>query len=850
MIKITSRHNLSVANPKLAQEWHPSKNGKLTPKDVTPMSHKKVWWQCDKGHEWEALVKSRFRGNGCSYCSNHKVCKDNCLATVNPKLANEWHPSKNGKLTPEEITSGSLKKVWWKCPRGDDHEWEASIKDRKTGNGCPVCSNHKVVKSNSLSTLNPELAREWHPTKNGNLTPQDVTPGSNKKVWWKCPKGDDHEWKTSINHRSSGTGCPCCNGQKLCESNCLAIINPELAAEWHPTKNGKLTAKDVTPFSNIKTWWVCKKKHEWRATVNSRSSGNGCSFCGGKKACEDNCLAIKNPKLAKEWHPSKNGSLTPKDVTCGSSKRVWWKCTKGQDHEWQAAVSNRTAGGACPKCKSLATLFPKLIKEWHPSKNGTLTPYDVEAGSAKKTWWKCPKGEDHEWQARIHTRQRGVGCPVCANLKIVKSNSLAAVNPKLAKEWHPTKNGALTPHDVGAGSGKKVWWQCKFGHEWQTSIDHRKNGKACPFCFNPSSVPELRIYCELKTLFPSIQHRIILKGYEVDIHIPELHIGIEYDGEYWHRNKMQKDREKNLALNSTLLLIRVREKGLPKISDADVELKTTYISVALIKKILQSIVVHRRIESPEVSARINEYFSRTDWIASDRFDKLSCEKNHIAYEKSLNCLFPKVAKEWHPTKNDPLLPEYFTPGSNKKVWWKCPKGDDHEWISTISNRTLGRGCPICCNRKTANSNSLAMVNPELAKEWHPTNNGKLTPYDVGAGSAKKVWWKCPKGDDHEWQAVVSSRKQGVGCSICSNKKVVKSNSLANLNPNLAKEWHPQKNGNLKPHDVPPGSHKMVWWRCPKSDDHDWKAIVKSRSRGNGCPYCAGRKSNWRQLILV
>ena len=111
---------------------------------------------------------------------------------------------------------------------------------------------------NNLEKLNPSLAREWHPTKNGSLTPRDVTYGSGKKVWWLCSKG--HEWKATISNRSNATGCPYCSGQAVCEDNCLQTINPTLAKEWHPTKNGSLTPKDVTVSSKKKVWWICAKK--------------------------------------------------------------------------------------------------------------------------------------------------------------------------------------------------------------------------------------------------------------------------------------------------------------------------------------------------------------------------------------------------------------------------------------------------------------------------------------------------------------------------------------------------------------------------------------------------------------
>jgi len=69
-------------------------------------------------------------------------------------------------------------------------------------------------------------------------------------------------------------------------------------------------------------------------------------------------------------------------------------------------------------------------------------------------------------------------------------------------------------------------------------------------------------------------------------------------------------------------------------------------------------------------------------------------------------------------------------------------------------------------RKPPKGKSLAEVNPELAKQWHSTKNGNLTPFDVSAGSHNKVWWKCSKGDDHEWEASIKSRNNGNGCPIC------------------------------------------------------------------------------------
>lgn len=211
----------------------------------------------------------------------------------------------------------------------------------------------KATETYNLQIINPRLAQEWHPTKNDDLTPRDITPNSAKKVWWLCKKNKKHEWPATPNDRSTrGNGCPYCSGKAVCDDNCLAKLNPKLAKEWHATKNGNLTPSNVTPNSNKKVWWICGNKHLWLSAIDKRNKGSGCPYCSGKAVCDDNSLATLNPQLAKEWHPTKNGVLTPRDVTAGSSKKVWWFCKKNHRHDpWKATVSVRRKGAGCPTCR-------------------------------------------------------------------------------------------------------------------------------------------------------------------------------------------------------------------------------------------------------------------------------------------------------------------------------------------------------------------------------------------------------------------------------------------------------------------------------------------------------------------
>ena len=347
-------NDLATLYPQLAAEWHPTKNGDLTPRDVIPGMPCKAWWCCAKGHEWQASVYNRIRGSKCPVCTGKKVLPGvNDLLTLAPDAAAEWDSAKNAPLRPETLSPNSHVKVWWKCSVCG-HEWQATVKSRAGSQktGCPVCANRAVNPGvNDLATLYPLLAGEWHPTKNGDLTPQAVVPGSRRKAWWRCGKG--HEWQADISSRIRGSGCPVCMGKKIVPGeNDLQSMFPQIAAEWHPTKNGPLSPSDLLPYSNRSAWWLCDKGHEYSSVISSRTQrGSGCPYCANRKVLPGfNDLATLEPKIAAQWHPTLNGTLTPQDVTCGSSHRIWWKCSEG--HEWQAIIYSRAGAqkSGCPVC--------------------------------------------------------------------------------------------------------------------------------------------------------------------------------------------------------------------------------------------------------------------------------------------------------------------------------------------------------------------------------------------------------------------------------------------------------------------------------------------------------------------
>lgn len=207
---------------------------------------------------------------------------------------------------------------------------------------------------------------------------------------------------------------------------------------------------------------------------------------------KDQNLCDTNKELVDEWNYEKNGKLRPEFYTSGSPQKVWWKCK--DNHEWKATIASRAVGHGCPYCQGilhvrgvndLATANPEIAKEWDYEKNGSLSPDLIAKGSHLRVWWICPKG--HSYQASPLNRTNATnhtGCPYCSNKKVlVGFNDLQTVYPQIAKKWDYSKNGALKPCDVVYGSGKKVFWKCRYcGHEWNCRVLEMKNGKKCPQC--------------------------------------------------------------------------------------------------------------------------------------------------------------------------------------------------------------------------------------------------------------------------------------------------------------------------------------------------------------------------------
>ena len=371
----------------------------------------------------------------------------------------------------------------------------------------------------------------------------------------------------------------------------LAYRFPELAKEWHPTKNGDLRLDDIAAGSNKKVWWKCIKSHEWQATPNNRTRGSGCPYCSGRLVTSgENDLATVFPSISDDWDYEKNYPMTPNNVAPKSNKKYWWKCNKG--HSWKESVCNRVSNRGCPICSGhqvlkgyndLLTVNPSLAAEWDYEKNGSLLPQDITASSSKRIWWKCAEG--HSWQAPPSRRNlTGSGCPYCSGRYVIKGKSdLSTVNPQLAEEWYYIKNGKLTPDNICANSEKRVWWLCSTcKHEWQATPSSRNSaGSGCPKCSkrNHTSFPEQALFFYIKKCFPDAinsYRETFLRDMELDIFIPSRMTGIEYDG-IWHKDKESDRLKYQFCKENGIVLVRILEANFKQANlYCDVSIRSDY----------------------------------------------------------------------------------------------------------------------------------------------------------------------------------------------------------------------------------------------------------------------------------
>ena len=775
--------------------------------------------------------------------------KTEILAVGWPQLISEWNFDKNAELcSPNEVTSNSSKKVWWKCKEG--HEWQAIIRNRTINHsGCPYCAGRKAIKgTNDISTLYPDLVTEWDYEKNGNLKPDEFSRGSNKRVWWKCSKCGNNYQALVSNRASRNTGCPYCAGKKtIVGKTDIQTLYPNLTKEWNYTKNRDLVPQDFTPGSEKKVWWTCAFGHEYFSTICGRVKGNGCPFCSGRQAITGkNDLLTLRPDIAAEWDYDKNGNKRPEQTTAQSGRKVWWKCSLC-GYTWEATPAMRTRQETgCPNCsKHRKTSFPEQAIFYYIQK---ICPDAMNSYT---------DSFENRMELDIYIPSKNIG---------VEYDGIY---------WHKSERKENIKYSICKSQGIKL---IRVKENYSNKC---LDATSCDYLIQRETNDDAGLdICIRKTLALLCHHQI-----DVDVNADRADIKSQYIVSYKTNSLAAKhpniaaewDYERNRGLSPAMVTSYSGDKvwwkcptcGQSYINTPDKRVGRNQGCPYCSGRNTVSGVNDITITHPDIAAEWNynkngELYPSGFKRGSDKKVWWICKEGHEWQEtiykrasRGFGCpycsdkriipgrtdfatCFPDIAKEWNYERNKDMKPCFFSPHSEKKIWWICKNG--HEWKANISSRTGKEktGCPICSGRKVLSGfNDLESLRPDISAEWNYQRNISVKPSQVTLHSNKKVWWICKNG--HEWEAPIANRtSQNSGCPYCSNKKILAGfNDLKTTNPDIAVEWDETKNIDLQLAAVGKGSHLKVWWKC-RSCGHSWQALVYSRTgkKPSGCPMCA------------
>jgi hypothetical protein len=402
------------------------------------------------------------------------------------------------------------------------------------------------------------------------------------------------------------------------------------------------------------------------------------------------------------------------------------------------------------------------------------------------------------------------------NAALKKHGSFTHSHPALIKDWDAQKNVGLCPDAFPATSQKKVWWRCSKGHEWLASIHRRAiENTGCPFCTWQTSRLEIELYSELLSLLGKVGWRHKLAGIEIDIWLPDFHLGIEVDGYPWHSGKESRDKAKNQRLKQHGAdLLRVRDVRNGRLFETDVLFSdkepTIEIATRLAAQLLQQL--RTRLSTSQTDA-LSNYIRNGILINAQKASQMRADLPLPPSGESLEDIRPDLAREWNYAKNAGQIPSMFLPQSNVSVWWRCGRG--HEWEAKINNRFNGRGCPICKSMKAAlrviaegvrQHGSLAGKNPDVATLFDLEANAPLTPDMISHASWKQCWWVCSK--NHKWRKSIRAMCSNPYCPECkkqeNNLSITKILSWADEHYRLTGKWPTNRSGKVI------GSTTEVW----------------------------------------
>ena len=541
--------------------------------------------------------------------------------------------------------------------------------------------------------------------------------------------------------------------------------------------------------------------YEWSPIAQSLISGHGCPSCYGNTK--------KTTSSFKRELYSINKDIAVLGEYGGTHAKIQVKCKKC-GNEWLATPRNLLAGSGCLTCSGKKQ---KTQDEFIYELKKINSDIEVEGSYISidsAVLVRCLVC-GHEWSARPHNLLKGSGCPSCANLK--NGDRARKTQEEFEKELHN-----INPYIFVIGkyksSGAPIRIRCsRCDYEWMAIPNNLLRGSDCPNCLKylKTSFPEQVLFYYIREKYPEAVNGfkdIFPNKMELDIYIPMLKTGIEYDGAIWHSGKSAKAREEkkyDICRKHGIRLIRIKE-NYENEADAD-------------------IVIYAQDSMENTLNQLKAYIELPTDIDITRDAALIKSQYLFGNKPGTTSYFTERLQKINPDIE--VLGDYVNSTTKIKV---KSRSCGHTWETRPGELLHGRGCPQCARERAQAKHRKTQE--DFIAELHEINPNicVLGKYRT---RKTKVKVKCAKCGT-EWETAPANLLAGHGCMKCSPYK----NTLK-TNQQFVEELM-EKNPNLEPLQEYIGTSITMKVRCRLCGE----IIEKTPSymlRGHSCHKCKGKR---------
>ena len=586
--------------------------------------------------------------------------------------------------------------------------------------------------------------------------------------------------------------------------------------------NTKVTVIGQYVNSTTKVLVRCNQcGYQYYTIPGSVLSGHGCPKCA------------RNTRISQESFLQRMEIINPKIEVLGLYKKhnskIPVRC-KICEYEWSPTAGSLLAGHGCPKCVGKARIthdeFLRRLALCNP-KVEVLGNYQ----SLKEPVLVRCKTCGHEWKGNPKNLLNGSGCGICSSTFQQTHDAHIVSNTKALSEcqdghYKKTQEAFICELAVKAptiealsqyqNAHKRIKVRCRIcGYEWLSSPHNLLNGYGCPICVLAGTSRVERFlfecFCAVFGKDNVVSRDTSSIGTELDIVIPRVKLAVEYGAWYWHKDKIEKDRNKRKAcIEKDIRLITIYDAITdPAPFESDCYCFSDALSINSISTLIELVTKLFDDIGIDIRGKIDFSQIRTKVLQSSGIDK------HMRFVSAVIAINPDIE----------IMGKYIN--ANTSIDVKCKKCG-YEWCAAPSNLKKGSGCPRCKGK-------VKRSNEQFLQELSLVNN-QVEPLEDYVSANTKMWVRCKKCG-REWQSTPSYLLHGQGCRKCAG-------TLKKSHEEFASELA-EKNNRIEVLGQYVNTHAKILVRC-RMCNFEWETMPSSLLRGSGCPNCAKNSNRYSQ----